>query len=82
VKISSILQFKGGQSNPTFYLKTSQGKEFVLRKKPPGKLLATAVRFEVSRISPFQFLFGFVDVVGRADLVAFRSTLLSANIVF
>lgn len=42
--LSVVLQFKGGQSNPTFYLKFASGEEFVLRKKPPGKLLATAVR--------------------------------------
>lgn len=41
---SAVLQFKGGQSNPTFYLKTSSGEEYCLRKKPPGKLLPTAVR--------------------------------------
>jgi aminoglycoside phosphotransferase (APT) family kinase protein len=40
--IASIKQFKSGQSNPTFYLKDSRGQEFVLRKKPPGKLLKSA----------------------------------------
>lgn len=37
-----IHQFKGGQSNPTFHLETEAGKEFVLRKKPKGKLLPSA----------------------------------------
>ena len=37
----SILQFEGGQSNPTFLLNCGQHK-FVLRKKPPGKLLPSA----------------------------------------
>lgn len=37
----SILQFNGGQSNPTFYLNYN-GLELVLRKKPFGKLLAGA----------------------------------------
>lgn len=37
----SVSQFKGGQSNPTFHIGIS-GKEYVLRKKPPGKLLPTA----------------------------------------
>lgn len=37
-----IKQFTNGQSNPTFYLKDSKGNEFVLRKKPPGKLLKSA----------------------------------------
>jgi aminoglycoside phosphotransferase (APT) family kinase protein len=36
-----IRQFQGGQSNPTFHLRTSAG-DFVLRKKPPGKLLPRA----------------------------------------
>jgi len=37
----SILQFEGGQSNPTFLLDCSSRK-YVLRKKPPGKLLPSA----------------------------------------
>jgi aminoglycoside phosphotransferase (APT) family kinase protein len=37
----TILQFEGGQSNPTFLLDCSAQK-FVLRKKPPGKLLPSA----------------------------------------
>jgi aminoglycoside phosphotransferase (APT) family kinase protein len=36
-----IRQFQGGQSNPTFHLETPDGA-FVLRKKPPGTLLASA----------------------------------------
>eukprot|EP00794_Sanderia_malayensis_P004927 gene4927-5574_t len=39
---STILRkFKHGQSNPTYYVKFG-GREFVLRKKPPGKLLPSA----------------------------------------
>ena len=34
-------KFKTGQSNPTFLLETAS-KKFVLRKKPPGKLLPSA----------------------------------------
>ena len=34
-------QFKGGQSNPT-YLLTTPSRRYVLRRKPPGKLLASA----------------------------------------
>jgi aminoglycoside phosphotransferase (APT) family kinase protein len=34
-------QFKGGQSNPTYLLETPQ-RRYVLRRKPPGKLLASA----------------------------------------
>lgn len=37
----SVRQFEGGQSNPTFLLDTPGG-QFVLRKKPPGKLLPGA----------------------------------------
>lgn len=37
----SILQFKGGQSNPTFLIKTP-AKSYVMRRKPPGKLLPSA----------------------------------------
>lgn len=36
-----ILQFEGGQSNPTFQLVTPQ-KKYVLRKQPPGELLPSA----------------------------------------
>ena len=38
---AEIRQFQGGQSNPTFHLRT-RDQEFVLRKKPPGVLLASA----------------------------------------
>jgi aminoglycoside phosphotransferase (APT) family kinase protein len=34
-------KFKGGQSNPTYLLETST-HQYVLRRKPPGKLLASA----------------------------------------
>jgi aminoglycoside phosphotransferase (APT) family kinase protein len=37
----TVRQFEGGQSNPTFYLSTP-GREYVMRKKPPGKLLPSA----------------------------------------
>ncbi|HEY0941982.1 MAG TPA: phosphotransferase [Steroidobacter sp.] len=36
-----VWQFAGGQSNPTFLLDAASGK-YVLRKKPPGKLLPSA----------------------------------------
>ncbi|WBH16867.1 phosphotransferase family protein [Sphingomonas radiodurans] len=36
-----VRQFVGGASNPTFMLSTDAG-DFVLRKKPPGALLASA----------------------------------------
>jgi len=37
----AVCQFKGGQSNPTYLLETPQ-RSFVLRRKPPGKLLPSA----------------------------------------
>ncbi len=36
-----VEQFKGGQSNPTFLLKAGD-RRYVLRRKPPGKLLPSA----------------------------------------
>jgi aminoglycoside phosphotransferase (APT) family kinase protein len=36
-----VAQFKGGQSNPT-YLLTTGAQRYVLRRKPPGKLLQSA----------------------------------------
>jgi aminoglycoside phosphotransferase (APT) family kinase protein len=36
-----VEQFKGGQSNPTFLLKSGD-ERYVLRRKPPGKLLPSA----------------------------------------
>src|SRR5256885_6977090 len=40
--IREIEQFKGGQSNPTYRLTAADGKMYVLRRKPPGKLLPSA----------------------------------------
>jgi aminoglycoside phosphotransferase (APT) family kinase protein len=37
----AVRQFQGGQSNPTFHLATPDA-EYVLRKKPPGRLLPSA----------------------------------------
>jgi aminoglycoside phosphotransferase (APT) family kinase protein len=37
----TLSQFKGGQSNPT-YLVATPGRRYVLRRKPPGKLLPSA----------------------------------------
>ena len=36
-----VTQFKGGQSNPTYMLETP-ARKYVLRRKPPGKLLPSA----------------------------------------
>ena len=37
-----VEQFKGGQSNPTYKLFAGDGKAYVMRRKPPGKLLPSA----------------------------------------
>lgn len=37
-----IQQFQGGMSNPTYFLTTPSRQHYVLRKKPPGKLLPKA----------------------------------------
>jgi aminoglycoside phosphotransferase (APT) family kinase protein len=37
----TVKQFKGGQSNPTYMLETPK-RRYVLRRKPPGKLLPSA----------------------------------------
>src|SRR5215212_4008108 len=36
-----VQQFRGGQSNPTYLLQTP-ARKYVLRRKPPGKLLPSA----------------------------------------
>jgi aminoglycoside phosphotransferase (APT) family kinase protein len=41
----TVRQFQGGQSNPTFLLEAG-GQRYVLRKKPPGKLLPSAHQVE------------------------------------
>ncbi|KAK9896214.1 APH-domain-containing protein [Cystobasidium minutum MCA 4210] len=35
-----VKQFKFGQSNPTYFITDSKGTKYVMRKKPPGKLLS------------------------------------------
>jgi aminoglycoside phosphotransferase (APT) family kinase protein len=42
---AQLRQFQGGQSNPTYLIETPT-KKFVLRKKPPGKLLPSAHAIE------------------------------------
>ncbi len=37
-----VRQTQGGMSNPTFILTDGSGRRYVLRKKPPGKLLPSA----------------------------------------
>ncbi len=40
-----IEQFQGGQSNPTYRI-TAGDRQFILRRKPPGKLLPSAHAIE------------------------------------
>lgn len=43
LQTTTISQFSDGQSNPTYLIRdTSSGLAFVLRKKPPGKILPSA----------------------------------------
>src|SRR5687767_13613667 len=42
LKIVALEQFKGGQSNPTYRISAADGGRYVLRRKPPGKLLPSA----------------------------------------
>ena len=60
LKIAQIEQFKGGQSNPTYCITVSSGKKYVLRRKPPGKLLPSAHAVErefrvISALHPIGF---------------------------
>ncbi len=66
----AVSQFRGGQSNPTYRLDTSPGagragRAFVLRRKPPGALLAGAHAVErearvMSALGPADFPVPFV----------------------
>jgi len=38
----AVRQFQGGMSNPTYLLAATDGSRYVIRKKPPGKLLPKA----------------------------------------
>ena len=40
--LRGVEQFKGGQSNPTYLIRATDGKGYVMRRKPPGKLLPSA----------------------------------------
>ena len=57
----SVKQFKGGQSNPTYLLETP-ARRYVLRRKPPGKLLPSAHAVDRE-----------YRVTARCMLTAFRS---------
>src|SRR5437016_5775289 len=42
LRVRGLEQFKGGQSNPTYRITAADGRRFVLRRNPPGKLLPSA----------------------------------------
>src|ERR1051325_5268871 len=42
LRIARVGHFKGGQSNPTYLLTADDGRRYVLRRKPFGKLLPSA----------------------------------------
>lgn len=44
--ICAFFSCRYGESNPTYHLLTSSGQEYVLRKRPPGRLLAGAHRVD------------------------------------
>ena len=70
----TVTQFTGGQSNPTFCIETGSEK-YVLRKKPPGRLLpsAHAVDREFRVLSALQD----TDVpVGRMHLLCMDETVI------
>ena len=51
----TIKQFKGGQSNPTYLLEAASGK-YVIRRKPPGKLLKSWKSFTIQASGAISFL--------------------------
>ena len=68
----SVSKFKGGQSNPTYRLETASGA-YVLRRKPPGSVLAGAHAVDrEARVQnalaaagfPVARIFGFCDDAG------------------
>jgi aminoglycoside phosphotransferase (APT) family kinase protein len=63
-----VAQFKGGQSNPTYLLNAADGRRFVLRRKPPGKLLPSAHAVDRE--------FRVMQALGQADFPVPRMRLL------
>lgn len=62
-----VKQFQGGQSNPTFLLTIGE-KRYVLRKKPPGKLLPSAHMVERE--------FQVINALGQTDVPVPKARLL------
>src|SRR6478752_861014 len=70
-----VQQFDSGHSNPTFFLSAemagSKRQDFVLRKKPPGKLVASA--HQVDRE------FRVIAALAATDVPVARARLLCAD---
>ena len=70
-----VQQFDSGHSNPTFFVRAEMGtggrKDFVLRKKPPGKLVASA--HQVDRE------FRVISALAGTDVPVARAHLLCAD---
>src|SRR5690606_40485547 len=62
-----VKQLQGGQSNPTFLLTIGE-KRYVLRKKPPGKLLPSAHMVERE--------FQVINALGQTDVPVPKARLL------
>ena len=60
-----VEKFKGGQSNPTFMLGAG-GRKYVMRRKPPGKLLPSA--HAVDREYKVITALAATDEIGRAHV--------------
>ncbi|SMF70843.1 phosphotransferase [Allosphingosinicella indica] len=60
----TVRQFKGGQSNPTYRLDTP-GRSYVMRRKPPGKLLPGAHAIDRE--------YRVIDALGRQDFPVARA---------
>ena len=65
-----VAQFKGGQSNPTYAL-TTPNKKYVLRRKPPGKLLPSAHAVDRE--------YKVITALGKTDFPVPQSYLLCAD---
>ncbi|KAF8070703.1 kinase-like domain-containing protein [Lyophyllum atratum] len=54
-----VLQFKFGQSNPTYFLTDASGTKFVLRKKPAGQLLSKTAHQVEREYTMLHALYGY-----------------------
>ena len=64
----SVQQFQGGMSNPTFRVADGNGKVYVMRKKPPGKLLPSAHAVDRE--------FRVISALGKTDVPVPQAALL------